>query len=373
MDPTTPVTRGGFHTGPGRKVFAFLTDCMPDRWGRTIMLRQERHRARGSGEAPRTLLEADYLLAVNDTARQGALQFTGGGLPVSGSVPAVHSLGQLLSASTRLQNDTESENDLQVLFEPGSSLGGARPKAAVKDAQGKLWIAKFPGARDYWDVPLWEYISLRLAEEAGLRVPPFRLEKVGDTNVLLTERFDRDGSARIPFASAMTLLDLKDGDHGSYMEIAEIVRADGCKPADDLKELWLRMVFNAMTSNVDDHLRNHAFLREPSGWRLSPVYDLESSPQEYKTQYQHTPLFPENSLHLDRVFDEALAASEEFGLSLDAARACMQRLSHAVGKWPSMARSAHAGKAEMEIMASAFRTGIPADAVKAYSSGASRP
>jgi serine/threonine-protein kinase HipA len=362
MDHSTPLTRGGFHTGPGRKIFAFLTDCMPDRWGRTIMLRRERRRAKGAGETPRTLLEADFLLAVNDTARQGAIQFTGGGLPAPEGcgVPTVHFLGQLLSASTRLQEDRESEDDLQLLFEPGSSLGGARPKAAVQDAQGKLWMAKFPGTQDHWDVPLWEYISLQLAVEAGLRVPSFRLEKVGGKNVLLTERFDRDGTARIPFASAMTLLDLVDGDQGSYIEIAEIVRAGGSRPVDDIKELWLRMVFNAMTSNVDDHLRNHAFLRETSGWRLSPLYDLESSPPEYKAHYQHTPLFPQNRLHLDMVFAEALAASEEFGLSPGEAKTGMQRLSHAVEKWPTMARSANAGKAEMEIMASAFRTKAPA-------------
>ena len=117
----------------------------------------------------------------------------------------------------------------------------------------------------------------------------------------------------------------------------------------------MRMVFNAMISNVDDHLRNHAFLRESSGWRLSPVYDLESSPPEYKAPYQHTPLFPQNRLHLDMVFDEALAASEEFGLSLNEAREAMQGLSRTVGKWPSLAKAANAGKADIEIMESAFR------------------
>jgi len=370
MDPSTPLTRGGFHTRPGQNIFAFLSDCMPDRWGKNIMLRQERRRAKGAGETPRTLLEADFLLAVNDAVRHGAIQFSGNDLPDAGghSMPTLHLLGQLLSASTRLQNDMESEDDLLLLLSPGASLGGARPKAAVQDAQGKLWIAKFPGSKDQWDVPLWEYVSLKLAYEAGLQAPRFRLEKARGKNVLLTERFDRDGPARIPFASAMTLLDLMDGDEGSYMEIGEIAREDGSRPMEDIKELWSRMVFNAMTSNVDDHLRNHAFLRESSGWRLSPVYDLESSPSEYKSHYQHTPLAPQSRLPLDMVCSEALAASEEFGLPLDEARTAMQRLSHAIEKWASTARSANAAKAEIEIMESAFRTKIPADAVKAYPS-----
>jgi serine/threonine-protein kinase HipA len=368
MDPSTPLTRGSFHTGSGRQIFAFLTDCMPDRWGRTILRRREKRRPKGIGETPRTLTEADFLFAVNDLVRQGALQFTGSHLHTSEKqvIPSILFLSRLLSASTKLQNDMESDEDIRLLLAPGSSLGGARPKAAVLDAKGKLWIAKFPSTQDQWDVPLWEFVSLKLANEAGLKTPLFRLKKVGGKNVLLVLRFDRDGTTRIPFASAMTLLDLRDGDPGSYLEIAEIIRLDGSKPLDDIKELWRRMVFNAMISNVDDHLRNHAFLRELSGWRLSPVYDIESTPPEYRPPYQHTPLFPQNSLHLDMVLDEALSASEEFGFHLNEARTAIQRLSRAIGQWSSTAKTVNANKAEMEIMESAFRIRIPADTVKKY-------
>ena len=372
MDPSTPLTRGGFHTEKGRKVFAFLSDCMPDRWGRTILLRQERRRAMHTEESPKTLLEADFLLGVNDAARQGALRFSLPGArsarPCGGqSVPSLHTLGRLLAASTRLQTQRESDEDLLLLLDPGSSLGGARPKAAVLDARGTLWIAKFPAPQDEWDVPLWEYVSLSLAKESGLRVPAFRLEKVDQKNVLLVERFDRAGTERIPFASAMTLLHFRDGDHGSYMEIAEIARRDGARPETDVKELWGRMVFNAMTSNVDDHLRNHGFLRCPNGWRLSPVYDLESSPSPYKPQFQHTAVYPEKSaLRLDEAFEEALAASEEFGLSLNEARSVMRRLLVAGEKWISVARAARASKAEVEIMASAFRLKAPESAAAAH-------
>lgn len=369
MDPSTPLTRGGFHTEKGRKIFAFLSDCMPDRWGRTILLRQERRRAMKAGETPRALLEADFLLGVNDIVRQGSLQFSmPGGSPSSflggQNVPSLQALGRLLAASTRLQKDMESDEDLQLLLDPGSSLGGARPKAAVLDTQGLLWIAKFPSPQDVWDVPLWEYVSLSLAKESGLRVPAFRLEKVDKKNVLLVERFDRAGTERIPFASAMTLLHLQDGEHGSYIEIAEIARQDGSQPEADIKELWARMVFNAMTSNVDDHLRNHGFLRYPNGWRLSPVYDLEASPLPYKPQFQHTTVYPEKGkLHLDEVFEEALAASEEFGLTLSEARAVMLRLLMAGEKWLSVARAAKASKTDLEIMQSAFRLKMPTSPV----------
>jgi serine/threonine-protein kinase HipA len=275
-------------------------------------------------------------------------------------VPSLQALGRLLAASTRLQKNMESDEDIQLLLDPGSSLGGARPKAAVLDAQGALWIAKFPHPQDDWDVPLWEYVSLSLARESGLNVPAFRLEKIDRKNVLLVRRFDRDVTNRIPFASAMTLLHLQDGDHGSYTELAEIMRQDGSQPAADTKELWMRMVFNAMTSNVDDHLRNHGFLRYPKGWRLSPVYDLESSPPAYKAQFQHTTISHGGSrLHLDDVFDEALAVSEEFGLSLDEARTSMQRQLKAGEKWSSIARTARAKKAELETMESAFRLKMP--------------
>jgi serine/threonine-protein kinase HipA len=197
LDPALPLGRGAFHTGPARKLFAFLTDCAPDRWGRTLMLRQEMRRARQAGETPRTLLEGDFLLLVNDAARQGALRFTeSGGTEFltfgANGVPPLLALGKLLAAAGHVQARTETEQDLRVLVEPGSSLGGARPKAVVCDVQGTQWVAKFPRDQDEWDVPLWECVAFQLARMASISVPPSRLERIAGKNVLLVKRFDRD-------------------------------------------------------------------------------------------------------------------------------------------------------------------------------------
>ena len=168
----------------------------------------------------------------------------------------------------------------------GSSLGGARPKAAVLDADANLLIAKFPSPKDEWDVELWEFLSLRMARNAGIPVPGFRLEKVLGKNVLLLERFDRrEKQIRVPFLSAMSMLGASDGDTRSYIEIGEALKEHGAGASEDLADLWRRMVFNIMISNVDDHLRNHGFLYEGvSGWRLSPVYDLEPTPEHVKAR-----------------------------------------------------------------------------------------
>jgi serine/threonine-protein kinase HipA len=360
LDPALPLSRGAFHAGPERKLFACLTDCAPDRWGRTLMTRREMRRARQAGETPRTLLEADFLLLVNDAARQGALRFTGAGgsefLAADGEgIPSLLALGDLLSAATHVHERTESERELRMLAEPGSSLGGARPKASVRDARGNLWVAKFPQSRDEWDVPLWEYVALQLAGKAGITIPPARLETVAGKNVLLSGRFDRAGENRIPFVSAMTLLGSRDGERRSYVEIAEILAAEGAAPRRDMAELWRRMVFNIMIANVDDHLRNHGFLRNMQGsrgWRLSPVYDLESAPPSHKAPIHHTFISLDDGT---ASLDLALSVAEEFGLSSREAAAAAAEVVKAVGGWRDAARKAGASAEEMEFMESAFR------------------
>ena len=362
LEPSLPLTPGWFYAGKDRKIFAFLADCLPDRWGRAIFLRMEKRRAQEAKETPKTLLEADFLLSANELIRQGALLFSS---DTKGGLPPLHFLGRLLAASTRLQKNMEEDEDLKMLLAPGASLGGARPKAAVLDAQGKLWTAKFPGAKDDWDVPLWEFLALQMARDSGIRVPECALQAIDGKNVLFTERFDRFGAERVPFASAMTLLDYRDGDHGSYEEIAEIIRQDGSHPAEDAKEIWQRLIFNAMISNVDDHLRNHAFLRGPDGWRLSPVFDLETSP--VKPQYQHTAIVcGGKNIHLDDVFREALAVSEYFGLTLSESREKMQNMLKVGSKWLFYAREAKADKSDLAVMESAFRTRMPAEIKKIH-------
>ena len=186
-----------------------------------------------------------------------------------------------MAAAKNIAQKTESTDDLLLLYQPGGSLGGARPKAAVQGLNGELLIAKFPKPDDDWDIPLWEYVSFELAKRAGIRTPAVELNRVDEINILLISRFDRlPGGGRIPFASAMALLSAHDGDRRSYLEIGEILSMEGSHPKEDWRELYRRMIFNILTSNFDDHLRNHGFLREERGWRLSPVYDLESAPNK---------------------------------------------------------------------------------------------
>lgn len=359
FDPALPLGRGAFHTGPSRPIFAFLTDCAPDRWGRTLMLRQEIRRARKNGETPRTLLEGDFLLLVNDATRQGALRFTEpGGTDFLTSnaegIPPLLALGKLLAAAGHVQAHTETEQDLQLLVEPGSSLGGARPKAVVLDIQGTQWIAKFPRSQDEWDVPLWEYIAFQLAGMAGISVPPSRLERIADKNVFLVRRFDRVETERTPFVSAMTMLGTQDGDHRSYVEIAEILRAMGSSPRRDMAELWRRMVCNIMISNMDDHLRNHGFLRDANGqgWKLSPVYDLEISPPSHKAPVHHTYISMDDgtsSLEL------AFSVAREFGLEAREAKDIAAEIGAVVRRWREVARKAGASERDMEMLGDAFR------------------
>ena len=202
------------------------------------------------------------------------------------SIPPLIDLRRLLSASERIQARQELDQDIKDLVDPGASLGGARPKASVVDTNGDLLIAKFPSRNDDWDVELWEYLSFSMAARASIPTPDTRLKKVNDKNVLILNRFDRrEKGVRVPFLSAMSMLGYSDGDHGSYMELSEVLAERGAETTLDQKDLWRRMVFNIMISNVDDHLRNHGFLYEGSaGWRLSPLYDLEPTPEHKKAR-----------------------------------------------------------------------------------------
>lgn len=212
LDPSLTLGQGAFHTQQGRALFGALGDSSPDRWGRNLINRAERKRARAAGQSPRTILEVDYLLGVNDETRLGALRFSQspGGEFLAGAVehpvPPLVALPRLLQASANVEADADSSEDLQLLLAPGSSLGGARPKASVRGARGELLIAKFPSANDDHDVERWEAVALTLATRAGIPVPGHRLESVAGRRVLILERFDRATSGRIPTLSAMSLL-----------------------------------------------------------------------------------------------------------------------------------------------------------------------
>jgi serine/threonine-protein kinase HipA len=318
----------------------------------------ERRRAEKEGRAPRTLGESDYLLLVDDEARQGALRFAvqeGGAFLAESEgvrIPPVIELPRLLAATHHVETETDTDEELQLLLAPGSSLGGARPKATVRENDGSLAIAKFPQRNDEFDVELWEAVALTLAEKAGITVPVWRIERISGKPVLLLSRFDRSGQQRIPFLSAMSMLRARDHQPRSYLEIADSLRQYGASPDADTQELWRRIVFNVLVSNMDDHLRNHGFLYVGgAGWRLAPAYDLNPVPVEIKPRLLSTSISfdsAEASLKL------ALDVAEEFGLKPGEARCVAKEVGAAVSQWKQTAREFGIPEKETLKMASAF-------------------
>ncbi len=358
LEPALKVGPGPFHTSAGTAMFGAIGDSAPDRWGRGLMRRMERRRAEREGGTPRTLQEIDYLLLVDDEARQGALRFAeregGPFLRVEEAkrIPPLVALPKLLSAAEHVIEEKDTEEDLRLLFAPGSSLGGARPKASVREKDGGLAIAKFPRKDDEINTVLWEAVALALARKAGIGVPEARIETVANKPVLLMRRFDRDGARRIPFLSAMSMLGAKDNEARSYLEIVDALRQNGAAPKADMEALWRRMVFNILISNTDDHLRNHGFLYEGrEGWRLSPAYDLNPVPTDIKPRILTTAINEDDgtaSLGL------AMEVAGYFGLVPDHAHQIAAQVGRAVGSWRAVAAKFGLSAGEINRMASAF-------------------
>ncbi len=358
LEPVLSLTAGSFHTLAEQSLFGSIGDSAPDRWGRLLMRRAEAARARGAGEAARALGEADFLLGVSDEARQGALRFSdtpdGPFLAPKErrSIPPLVDLPRLLSATERFLADEENAEDLRLLLAPGSSLGGARPKASVRDTDGHLSIAKFPRKDDDYNVVVWEAVALTLAEKAGLTVSKRRLETVADKPVLIIRRFDRAGDTRIPFLSAMSMLQAKDNEPHSYLEIADALRQYGAATAVDLAELWRRIVFSILISNTDDHLRNHGFIYERhTGWRLSPAYDMNPTPAEIKPRILTTAINLNDST---ASLDLALSVAKDFRLSQGQAKAIIKEVGAGVAQWRDVAQNCGLNSREINRMASAF-------------------
>lgn len=357
LEPQLPLTRGGFHPRAGQMIHGALGDSAPDTWGRRLMQRAERRRAAIEGRSVRTLMESDYLLGVADQTRLGALRFRDVGgddflaRPNAG-VPALLALGRLLQATERILRDEETDEDLEMIFAPGSSLGGARPKASVIDQHGRLAIAKFPKESDEYSIETWEEITLRLAERAGIKTAVHELVTVAGKAVLLSRRFDREGSHRIPFLSAMAMLGARDGDSGSYPEIVDVISSQGAHAKRDAHELYRRVAFNVLVSNVDDHLRNHGFLRTSNhGWQLSPAYDLNPVPSDLKARVLSTNIDLEEATCSIELLESAAGF---FALSLADARSILRNVAEVTSTWCSVARDVGASTAEMDRMASAF-------------------
>ena len=357
IEPALALTRGIFAPPVGQAIFGSIGDSAPDAWGRRLMQRAERRQAQREGRAVRTLTESDYLLGVADETRLGALRFRWVKdavfqTPTSTGVPALIELGRLLQVTERVLRDEETDEDLQLIFAPGSSLGGARPKASVIDPHGHLSIAKFPKETDEYSMESWEEIALRLADRAGIVTPQHRLLQIAGKAVLLSRRFDRAGAMRIPFLSAMAMTGSKDGERGSYPEMVDTLTRNGAQAKVDALALYRRVAFSVLISNVDDHLRNHGFLwRGKAGWSLSPAYDLNPVPTDLKARVLTTNIdLDEGTCSIDLLEK----AAEYFSLGLAPARAILKEVAIATATWRDVAKEVGARTAEITRMASAF-------------------
>ncbi|CDD12856.1 hipA domain protein [Phascolarctobacterium succinatutens CAG:287] len=346
----------------GKNIFGLFADASPDRWGRVLMNKRERILAEKEGRKPSKLYDSDYLLGVYDETRMGGIRFKVNpeGPFLSDdketAAPPWATLRTLEEASRNFENDETglTEKWLNQLIKPGSSLGGARPKATVVDTKNQLWIAKFPSKNDENDTGAWEIVAHDLAALCGLNVPEAKLEKFSPLgSTFLIKRFDRLGSKRVHFASAMTLLVKKDGasaaDGSSYLDIAAFIKSYGAQPKKDLIELWKRIVFNMAVTNTDDHLRNHAFILTDKGWILSPLYDV--NPVPYGDELSLNVDEYDNSISIDLAVQTAV----KFGISKSDAEAVAEDILQIVrDNWERTAAGYALTRRQIEEMRPAF-------------------
>lgn len=360
LDPRLELYTGEQHPVGDSFSFGVFLDSAPDRWGRVLMERREAVLAKKEGRARRTLQEMDFLLGVNDHTRQGALRFRRPDGPFLDNselpTPSVTDLNELASICDRLEEEgieelPEYEKWLSLLIAPGSSLGGARPKANFEEGDGSLWIAKFPAKNDIYDVGAWELVIHRLAEKAKIRVPPSRAIRLGSKyHTFCVKRFDRTETSRRMYASAMTLLEKKDGEFGSYLEMAEFISNQGASGSiqTDLAQLFRRVLFNVLVSNRDDHLRNHGFIRVTDGWRLSDAFDMNPNLNKEMHALALDDASPEPDIEV------AISTAEFYRLTEDEALDILEEVSDAISGWVEVAKSLGLSAAEIDRMKQAF-------------------
>ena len=363
LDPDIQLY-GGPQYPNQKENFGIFLDSMPDTWGRTLMKRREAQLAREKNVKPKTLYDIDFLLGVFDESRMGALRFK---IDLVGefldndkvtSTPPWASIRELQNAAFIFENDINNEDVnryLSVLITPGSSLGGARPKANILDADKSLWIAKFPSKTDTIDKAAWEFLAYQLATKAGIEMAPCHMERIlGKHHTFFTKRFDRKNGERIHFASAMTMTgnneDTIRDNQASYLDIAEFISNHGANIEANLHQLWRRIIFNIAISNTDDHLRNHGFILTKEGWILSPAYDL-------------TPSIDKDGLALnidtdnnELDFDLAKSVGEYFRLNNNQMEEIIQQVLGVTTKWKTMANEIGISRSEQEVMEKAFYT-----------------
>jgi serine/threonine-protein kinase HipA len=361
LDPDISLFSGPQY--PNQKEnFGIFLDSMPDTWGRTLMKRRAAQEAKSNQLKTPTLYEIDFLLGVYDGSRMGALRFKkdpeGDFLDNDqyASTPPWSSIRELQYAAESIEEDKDNDEIrkwLSILIAPGSSLGGARPKANILDTDKSLWIAKFPSKSDTIDKAAWEYLAYKIALKAGIKMAPSRIEKInGKYHTFFTKRFDRDQDKRIHFASAMTMTGkneetIKDNPP-SYLEIAEFISNYGINIEANLHQLWRRIIFNIAISNTDDHLRNHGFILTNEGWILSPAYDL--NPSIDKDGLSLNIDMDNNALD----FELAISVGEYFRLNDEQMKIILQEVNVAVSNWKEVANSIGITRSEQLLMEKAF-------------------
>ncbi len=361
LDPDIQLY-GGPQYPNQKENFGIFLDSMPDTWGRTLMKRREAQQAKEKNQKPKTLYDIDFLLGVYDESRMGALRFkidpNGDFLDSNktASTPPWSSIRELQNAAYIFENDSENEEVnrwLGVLIAPGSSLGGARPKANVLDADKSIWIAKFPSKTDPIDKAAWEYLAYQLASKAGIEMAACRIDKIlGNHHTFFTKRFDRIHGERIHFASAMTMTgnneDTIKDNQASYLDIAEFISNHGTNIEANLHQLWRRIIFNIAISNTDDHLRNHGFILTTAGWILSPAYDLNPSIDKDGLALN---IDTDNNA-LD--FELAKTVGEYFRLNKKQMEAIIQEVLQITSNWKTIAKEIGISRNEIELMSKAF-------------------
>lgn len=355
------------YTQQGKDIFGCFSDALPDRWGRTLMNRKEQIRASEENRAARRLSSFDYLVGIDDFSRIGGFRFKTDpekdfiNLSNNLRIPPLNHIRELIHASQEIEN-SESKNILpeekwlNQLIQPGSSLGGARPKASVIDGNSVLHIAKFPSRNDDYDVCLWEHFCLQLAKLAGINTAQTRIIQTDyNYHALLSKRFDRSSEKRIHFASAMTLLGLSDGDNASsghgYLDIVDFI-VQSCTDVEyNLHELFRRVAFSICIGNSDDHFRNHGFLLTQKGWILAPAYDINPTLSEEQSLLISASSST-SSLNI------LLNACEEYMLSKATAYNIIEEVIAAVKDWRKVANKLGASKRDMSYFAPRFEKGV---------------
>lgn len=335
------------YTQPGNDIFGCFSDALPDRWGRTLLKRREQIQASEEKRAVRNLSSFDYLIGIDDFSRMGGFrlkrELDGDFINVSPSlkIPPLTELRQLVLASQEVEKSEENDvlpekKWIAQLIQPGTSLGGARPKAGVLDDSGNLCIAKFPSRKDDYDTGLWEHFSHLLARKAGIYAAQTKvLGGLGKYHTLLSKRFDRtDEGKRIHFASSMSLIGLRDGDNAQggygYLNIVDFILQSCCDVEKNLQELYRRVAFNICIGNSDDHFRNHGFLLTPRGWTLSPAYDMNPTLNEYQSL-----LINESSNKAD--IRTLLESCESYMIKKEVAENIIRQVQAAVAGWENLA------------------------------------